>query len=243
MKGAAMTAMTGTSARGLTRRAILAALIMALGALIAWLLTPTLRLADEEPIKLESMIPTAFGDWAVNRNASAGVVNPQQTQLINRLYSQTLSRTYVNTQTGTRVMLSIAYGEDQRDSMQLHYPEVCYPAQGFQIRSNRKDLLTTQFGVLPIRRLETVLGAQRYEPVTYWTMIGSKTALGGVEKKIAEMRYGMKGIIVDGLLFRVSSIDRDSADAFVVQGGFIDQLFKAVPADVRLRLSGLGLPA
>ena len=48
--------------------------------------------------------------------------------------------------------------------------------------------------------------------MTYWTMIGSKTALG-VEKKIAEMRYGMKGIIVDGLLFRVSSIDRDSADA------------------------------
>ena len=36
MKGAAMTAMTGTSAVGLTRRAILAALIMALGALIAW---------------------------------------------------------------------------------------------------------------------------------------------------------------------------------------------------------------
>lgn len=81
MKGAAMTAMTGTSARGLTRRAILAALIMALGALIAWLLTPTLRLADEEPIKLESMIPTAFGDWAVDRNASAGVVNPSRPNL------------------------------------------------------------------------------------------------------------------------------------------------------------------
>ena len=59
-------------------------------------------------------------------------------------------------------MLSIAYGEDQRDSMQLHYPR-CYPAQGFD-SINRKDLLTTQFGVLPIRRLETVLGAQRYEP-------------------------------------------------------------------------------
>ena len=34
-------------------------------------------------------------------------------------------------------MLSVAYGMDQADDdVQLHYPEVCYPAQGCQLRQH-----------------------------------------------------------------------------------------------------------
>lgn len=227
------------SARELTRRAIVAALIMALAAALAWFLTPTQRLADENPIQLESMIPAAFGDWKVDANAFAGVVNPQQTDLINRLYSQTLSRTYVNTRTGERVMLSIAYGEDQRDGMQLHYPEVCYPAQGFQINSSRTGQIASNGGTIPVRRLETNLGRQRVEPVTYWTTISEQVVLGGAAKKIAEMRFGLNGQIPDGLLFRVSSIDPDAERAFALHGAFVDSLISAVAPSARQRLAGL----
>ncbi|TVT78556.1 MAG: EpsI family protein [Denitromonas halophila] len=223
----------------LTRRAIIAMLIMALAATLAWLLTPTHRLADENPVSLESMIPTAFGDWQVDANAFAGVVNPQQTELINRLYSQTLSRTYVNTKTGDRIMLSIAYGEDQRDGMQLHYPEVCYPAQGFQIKSSRIGQIVSNAGAIPVRRLETNLGRQRVEPVTYWTTISEQVVLGGAAKKLAEMRYGLNGQIPDGMLFRVSSIDSDTERAFALQGSFVDSLISAVPPSARQRLAGL----
>lgn len=226
------------AAGALTRRAIIAALIMGLAAALSWFLTPTHRLADENPIQLESMIPTAFGDWAVDRNAHAGVVNPQQTELINRLYSQTLSRTYVNTKTGDRIMLSIAYGEDQRDSMQVHYPEVCYPAQGFEVRSNTVGELALVGGAIPVRRLETVLNNSRFEPVTYWTMLGDTPQLGGVKKKLAEMRYGLRGQIVDGLLFRVSSIDRNTATAFDSQAAFATDMLASLPASDRHRLSG-----
>ena len=222
----------------LTRRAIVAALIMALAAALAWFLTPTHRLADENPIQLETMIPMAFGDWVVDRNAHGGVVNPQQTDLINRLYSQTLSRTYINSKTGARIMLSIAYGEDQRDSMQVHYPEVCYPAQGFEVRSKRVGELVSASGSIPVRRLETALNNSRFEPVTYWTMLGDQAQLGGIKKKFAEMRFGLRGLIVDGLLFRVSSINRDSDSAFRSQEVFVGDLLANIPAATRHRLTG-----
>ncbi|KAA3652753.1 MAG: EpsI family protein [Proteobacteria bacterium] len=226
--------------RELTRRAIVAAFVMVLAAALAWFLTPTHRLAEENPVQLESMIPPAFGDWTVDRNAHGGVVNPQQTDLINRLYSQTLSRTYINSKTGARVMLSVAYGEDQRDGMQLHYPEVCYPAQGFQIKTNQTAVLVTQQGSIPTRRLESNLGSQRMEPITYWTVIGDHTTLGGLDKKLVEMRYGLNGVIPDGLLFRVSSIERDSPRAFGVHDDFVRQLIAEVPSKYIGRLTGLG---
>lgn len=228
------------SARELTRRAIVAALIMALAAALAWFLTPTHRLADENPIQLESMIPAAFGDWKVDANAFAGVVNPQQTDLINRLYSQTLSRTYVNTRTGERVMLSIAYGEDQRDGMQLHYPEVCYPAQGFDLTSSRRGILSLNHGSVPIKRLETRLGSRRYEPITYWTTVGDHAVTGGLNKKVTEMQFGLRGVIPDGLLFRVSTLGRDSRAGFEVQEGFIHNLVDALSPASRKRLTGIG---
>ena len=223
----------------LTRRAIVAALIMALAAALAWFLTPTHRLADENPIHLETMIPMAFGDWVVDRNAHGGVVNPQQTDLINRLYSQTLSRTYINSKTGVRVMLSIAYGEDQRDGMQMHYPEVCYPAQGFEVRTKRVGELVSASGSIPVRRLETALNNSRFEPVTYWTMLGAQPQLGGIKKKLAEMRYGLRGEIPDGFLFRVSSIDNDPSRAFFRQEQFVATLVLAVEPEHRPRLFGL----
>lgn len=226
--------------RELTRRAIIAALIMALAAALAWFLTPTHRLADENPIQLESMIPTEFGDWVVDRNTHSGVVNPQQTDLINRLYSQTLSRTYVNSKTGARVMLSIAYGEDQRDGMQVHYPEVCYPAQGFELTSSRRDTLVLSHGSVPIKRLETRLGDRRFEPITYWTTVGDHAVVGGLNKKIVEMQFGVRGVIPDGLLFRVSTLGRDSRAGFEVQEGFIRNLVSALPSASRKRLTGIG---
>jgi EpsI family protein len=136
-------------------------------------------------------------------------------------------------------MLSIAYGEDQRDSVQLHYPEVCYPAQGFQVLSNRKGELQAQGGKIPVRRLETRLEQQRLEPVTYWTMIGKQAVLGGMDKKLAEMHFGLRGEIPDGLLFRVSSIDANTERAFASQNQFVENLLVAVDPVVRQRISGL----
>ncbi len=221
-----------------TRRAALATLLMGAAAAGAWALTPTRRMAElHGDFQLETVIPKQFGDWQLDTAAVGGVVNPQQEVLLKQLYSQILSRTYVNGRR-QRIMLSIAYGNDQRDGLQLHYPEICYPAQGFRLASNSKVDLRIAGSVIPARRLETVLGDQRYEPVTYWTVIGETAVRGGIDKKIAEMRYGFDGLIPDGLLFRVSSIERDTRSAYALQDQFIAALLSSLPEGVRHRIGG-----
>lgn len=221
------------------RRALLALVIMAAASVAALVLTPRHKLATRRvpPVNLELAVPAKFGDWSQDPTVVAGVVNPQTTELLNALYSQLLTRTYVNRE-GHKLMLSIAYGEDQRDTLQVHHPEVCYPAQGFIVKSNRIDALPTDRGELPVRRLETALGPQRPEPVTYWMTVGSRTTLGGVDKKLQEMRYGLRGEIPDGLLFRVSTIGADSAAEFAIQQGFVQALLAQLSPSARELLAG-----
>lgn len=224
------------------RRALVMVVAMALVALLAQAGKPVHKLAEQRPrFDLEQVVPERFGDWRLLR--AGGVVLPDPGVLANmqRIYTQTLSRAYVNSR-GTVVMLSIAYGDDQRAAMAVHYPEVCYPAQGFQVRSNRIDSVATTHGTLPVRRLETELSRQRFEPVTYWVTIGDRISLGGFERRLIELEYGLQRVIPDGLLFRVSSINRDSAQAFRDQDAFTRDLLATLPAASRAWLAGAAAP-
>lgn len=186
---------------------------------------------------LESSIPTAFADWTLLPNAGGIVANPETQEILDRLYSQVLSRTYVNAK-GYRIMLSIAYGEDQRGGLQAHRPEVCYPAQGFELISNEPVNVQTSFGAVPGRRLSTRMGT-RVEPLTYWFNMGGKPIVGRLERRMEEMRLVLTGMAPDGLLFRVSSIDPISERAFGEQERFVSDLLAALPAPTRKKISGL----
>src|SRR4029079_17943411 len=182
-------------------------------------------------ITLETAVPRDFGEWRELPDQKAQVVNPQTRELLDKLYSQTLSRIYVNKQ-GYRIMLSMAYGDDQHGGLQAHRPEVCYPAQGFKLGRTEDGSLATGFGTIEVRRLTTTLGA-RDEPVTYWLTVGDQVIKNKFDKRIAEIRLGLTGQIPDGLLFRMSSIDRDSERAFAPQQKFAADLMAAVPAETR----------
>ncbi|WP_085314883.1 exosortase-associated protein EpsI, B-type [Derxia lacustris] len=219
------------------RRAVVASLLMSAAALGTAALTPRLHRADViGPPRLDASLPARFAGWQLEP-APVQVVNPPARELLDRIYAEVLARSYANAR-GDRVMLTIAYGNDQRDGLQLHYPEVCYPAQGFEIVAKRDVTLSLPGGSIPARQLETVLRNRRFEPVTYWTTVGDLAVRGGIDKKLAEMRYGLHGTIPDGLLFRVSSIDRDSAHAFAVQRQFVADLLANLPPALRLRLAG-----
>lgn len=216
---------------------VLAALMSAasIGAVVA---RPSTKAADVGPaIVLEQMVPVQFGDWREEQQNQVQMVNPQTKELLDKLYSQILTRTYVNTD-GYKIMLSLAYGSDQRGGMQAHKPEVCYPAQGFTLKSNAPGMLTTVFGEIPVRRLDTALGA-RQEPVTYWFTVGDRVVGGTIYKRLVEMRYGLTGQIPDGLLFRASSIDPDPARAYRAHEQFVNQMLQSIPPANRQRLSGL----
>ena len=90
-----------------------------------------------------------------------------------------------------------------------------------------------------MRRLETQFSDSRFEPVTYWTVVGDQQSLGGWDRKLSEIRHGLKGEIVDGLLFRISTIDRNSDQAFALQAGFIRDIVAAMAPQARRQLAGL----
>lgn len=208
---------------------------------LAMALRPTHKIADQRPeLELQAMIPKAFGDWREELLSSAQIVDPQQKAVIERIYKQTLARTYVNPE-GYRVMLSIAYGSDQSDSMQVHKPEVCYPAQGFALQNKEAGSLAISTGVIPVTRILATLG-QRNEPVTYWTTVGDQVVQSGINKKLIEMSYGLTGRIPDGILIRISSIDKDTERAYGMHDVFAMQLTTGLSPDVRHRIVGTQTP-
>lgn len=213
--------------------------LMVAAAAAATMMRPTRYLADMRPkIDLESMFPRTAGEWSVDTSGPVQLISPTQEALINRIYSQTLSRVYVN-RDGQRIMLSVAYGGDQSDATRAHRPEVCYPAQGFQIQSSQKALIDVGDRQVSARQIESRLGA-RHEPLTYWLSVADVTTTSGMEQKLAQIRYGLRGVIPDGMLVRVSSIDADSKRAYQTQLNFIRSLSAAVDTDVRARIFGAG---
>lgn len=213
--------------------------LMLLSAGLSKVMTPTHHMSDSRGGRtLESVIPVAFGGWSEEKSANSQIVNPETEAFMNKIYSQVVSRTYVNAK-GDRVMLSVAYGTDQKKGYEVHYPEICYPAQGFQVTSNVRDVIQTGQGAIAVNRLETNLTKQRYEPLTYWSTTGDDLTTGGLSRKLKEVSIGLKGEIPDGMVFRVSTIDQDTKNAFAVQDAFVKSLAAVLAPRDKTWLMGL----
>ena len=210
---------------------------------MALALKPTEKIADAGPkIDLEMLIPKQFGDWKIDETIVPLLVNPELQAKVDKIYNQTLTRTYVNSR-GERIMLSIAYGGDQSDSMAVHKPEVCYPAQGFQILKNTNGTFSTAAGDIPVRRIVAAQG-QRIEPITYWTTVGDTVEISrGLKWKLSQLKYGLTGKIPDGLLFRISSIRSDESAAYRAQDDFSRDLLGALTPVGKERIIGHPTPA
>ena len=222
-------------------RYVVLMLIMICTSAFAYTARPTHKIADEgERVDLENLIPQQFNDWHIV-NMSAQIVNPETAAALNKIYAQTLSRVYENAK-GQRVMLSIAYGRDQSDSVGAHLPEGCYGGQGFAVDSIEKSQLSTSFGRIPVVRL-LASKSDRIEPITYWLTTGKKVGYPGWETKKIKMQYALNGSIPDGLLMRVSSIAPsttalDINAAYIIQKTFADDLLTTVSPQQRIHLIG-----
>jgi EpsI family protein len=221
-----------------TRRLVVLGGAMVAAAAAGELLRPDRRLAEVKArIALEKQVPEAFGDWRIDRSIRPVLPDPSLQAMLDVLYSQLLARTYVNPR-GQRVMLTIAYGSDQgNEATAVHRPEFCYSAQGFRVRAVGTTTLAIGQARVPVAKLVAQLG-QRNEPITYWVTLDETATLPGVGRKLAQIRYGLAGDIPDGMLVRVSSVGSNEPEAFAMQKGFLDQMYEAVPADVRARYFG-----
>jgi len=200
-------------------------------------LTPKEKVADfQERFSLEQIIPKRFGNWTLDTSVAPLTPDETQKELIATLYDQTLARTYVN-DAGQRVMLSIAYGGDQSKQLQLHLPEVCYVAQGFDLVEEHRGAMATPYGKLPVKRLVMRENA-RNEPITYWVTVGDKAVMSGLGQKYQRFLYNLTGKIPDGMLVRVSTVDPDKDNAYRVQERFVNQMLEALSPKDRTHLLG-----
>jgi len=215
----------------------LACALMTISSLLAYSLTPRTLLADTLPaIQLDKDFPASFGEWHLDPRADLSIPNPQIEGVIKSIYTDTLSRVYLNKE-GRAIYLSVAYGRNQSDGQALHYPEVCYPAQGFVIANRKKSIINIDSTDVPVKLLIAERGPLT-EPITYWATVGSKIILSGTQHKIAQLSYGFRGFIPDGMIIRVSSIGTVSAAEYAFQRQFLEDLVRNMTADARYRIMG-----
>ncbi|MBK6854866.1 MAG: EpsI family protein [Burkholderiales bacterium] len=201
-------------------------------------LRPSRRAAEAlQRIDLESQVPLQFMGWQVDTSTTPVLPSPELQESLDKIYTQLIARTYVHAD-GSRVMFTIAYGADQAtDATSVHRPEFCYSAQGFAVKgagTQRLKLASTQ---LDVRRLEARLGS-RYEPITYWVTLNDKAVLPGFQRKLKQIELGLAGLIPDGMLVRVSTINIPEAPAYKLQERFIAELEQSVSPQVRSRYFG-----
>lgn len=219
------------------RAALLCCMAMGGAAALAEWARPTVKVSDShKDFKLEQLFPKVFADWIVDESLPVIVPPPDQQALLDKIYNQTLARTYVNGK-GQRIMLSVAYGGDQSDGLTVHVPDVCYVGQGFKLVSAREARMDVPGGTIPVRHLMMTLGA-RQEPVTYWVLMGDEATTSNTQRRLVSLRYGLRRLIPEGMLVRVSSINPDMEEAIALHKVFINQLIAAIPAAQRIRVVG-----
>jgi EpsI family protein len=187
-----------------------AAMLVAAAAAVAF--TPARTQHGAAGFDLERITPSSFGDWSIDPLMAPIVPAPDVRANLARLYDQIVSRTYVNSR-GERMMLTIAYGGDQSHALKVSRQEVCYAAQGFEIKKVVHGDLRLWGKTIPVMRFLAVRGP-RSEPVTYWFTMGDRVVLGRLERLMMQLRYGLSGRVPDGMLVRVSNISTNPTWAF-----------------------------
>ena len=192
---------------------------------------------SQKELDLEKTLPVAFGQW----RAAPGVrlvEPPGSDTLSHEIYNQEVARGYLDPD-GHLVMLLVAYGESQSERLQLHRPEICYAAQGFSVSRPVDGSLSYSVTEPPleIRRVMT-FREERVEPITYWMRIGYDVSEGVLERQRLKLEYGLRGLVPDGALFRVSTVGVPQVESYRVEDQFIRDLIAAVDPTMRAFMVG-----
>ena len=192
---------------------------------------------------LERLIPHTFGSWVEDVTPVSQVSLSLRTgnePLGAEAYDDLLMRTYRRSD-GQRVMVTIAYGRSQTQELKLHRPELCYYAQGFEVRTvGRRAVHLSPTRVVSSLALVT-RNRSRTEVVTYWMRIGERITENAWQTRWTILRAGLDGTIPDGILVRTSTLAVSEAateQELALQHAFLTDLYSAVPQSTRRLLAG-----
>jgi EpsI family protein len=200
------------------------------------LLSEGLRLLPSEAraeINVEALTPDEIGRW--RRVVGPEMVLPRE-DAGSKFYEQEVARTYGGDGL-PMVMLSIAYGSRQDERLEVHRPETCYPAQGFQLAEGRPAEVGLRQGMSIPARFLLARRPDRVEQILYWTRIGDMFPRSSVEQKLALLRSTVELKVPDGILVRISTLGEQVED-FSMMTDFARRLLEASPIILKRALMG-----
>jgi EpsI family protein len=188
--------------------------------------------------KLSDVIPTAFGDWSSIDVGDPYAQNGGEKTLAEKLYSEQVVRQFTDARSGRPILALFAYGQRQSDELQLHRPEICYPAFGFEVVRNEALSLPLGTGVaVPARKL-AAQAEDRKESIIYWSRMGELLPQSGGQQRSDRLRIAMQGVIPDGVLCRFSTPGDFPDQDWPALARFVADLVWAAPAGYRKVLVG-----
>lgn len=210
------------------RKFLLGLLFCSAAGLAAWR-QPHVHLDYLGSQKLENLVPKSIGPW--NFLTASGLVVPTEDELAKRLYSQLLTRVYSDGR-NPPVMLLLAQNGSQTGFLQIHRPETCYTAGGYQISGLAPHPIQIGSKLIMANSIDASAGGPT-EHVVYWTRIGKKIPSSWKEQKFAVAEQNLEGLIPDAILVRISCVSDDAAVAFATIDGFVQALIASIPPDRR----------
>jgi EpsI family protein len=223
-------------------RLICASCAIVLAAVLSDALTPRELMArTAAPQNLSELVPLRFGPWT--SVPSIGLVTPVEADGVTNaqgggIYSQVVGRGYSDAN-GDIVMLLVAYGPVQDFRMKAHRPELCYVAGGFRVSSKTRAQVRYREDARPLDVARLVATREsRVEPISYWMRVGDDLADGVIDRQIIRLKYGLRGIIPDGALIRVSTTGLPPEASYRLQDRFIHDLLGAIKPEDRRFFTG-----
>jgi EpsI family protein len=220
---------TPTPGSSLTRRKFALGLAFASAAGVAAARQPNRRIDYLGTNKLDKVLPEQIGRWKFV--SSSGLVIPPEDQLARALYSQLLTRTYTD-ESGQPMMLLVAQSATQTGILQIHRPEICYTAGGYQLSAIEPHPVRLPWRTIPTLSLSATSDS-RTEQIVYWTRIGDHLPSTWREQRLVVARDNLKRIIPDAVMVRVSTFGNDKAAALASIDAFIASLMESVSPDLR----------
>jgi len=186
---------------------------------------------------LTDLVPMELPGWTGLEVGDPLALNQEGT-LSAKLYNQLVTRLYRQPATGAQVMMLLAYGARQSDDLQLHRPEICYPAFGYTLLKNQPSQVPlANRATIPARRL-VAENEQGRQYVVYWSRLGEFLPQDGDQQREARFLNAFHGLIPDGVLCRFSTWADDEASAWKTNDQFIAALVSSMRADRRSILIG-----
>jgi EpsI family protein len=182
--------------------------------------------------KLEASVPRSFGRWSDERGGDF-IIPKRPGSLSERLYASQLARNYRQDSFSPPMMLVIAYGGAQSDSLQIHRPEFCYPAVGFSIAQRQLTNLKISDRVSIPAVAMTAEMPDRVEDVVYWTRLGEYLPQTAGQQRKDRLATSLDGYIGDGMLVRASTIRSDGPPRYAEISAFLASLVMSLNARVR----------